>query len=221
MSSRLAPSRLAIFDIDGTLVPGDSSEIRFVRYLWHKRVLRARQILAFAGFCPRYGARYGKQVMQKNKAWLCGMNETRVQALAHDFVQEALMPALYKPVVRRLEVHKSAGDTVALLSGTPQFLAAALAEELGVQAAYGALCRSRDGIYRAAPPERHPYGETKLDGAQALADAAGLPLSEAVAYGDSVHDAHLFHVVGEAVAVQPDGGLHSVATGQGWEILPE
>lgn len=212
--------RLAIFDIDGTLVPGDSSEIRFVRYLWRERLLGPRQLLAFAWFCVRYSLRFGKHVMQKNKAWLSGMNEAEVRSFAERFTRDTLIPVLYKPVVRRLEAHQAAGDTVVLLSGTPQFLAEALARELGVEAAYGALCCSKDEIYAAAPPERHPYGRTKLDGAQALAEATGLRLSEAIAYGDSVHDAHLFHVVAEAVVVQPDDDLHSVATGQGWEILP-
>ena len=212
-------SRLAIFDIDGTLVPGPSSEVRFVRYLWSQRLLGPRQLLAYVWFCLRYAPRYRRHLMQKNKAYLSGLHEDRIQALAADFVQKRLVPALYEPALKRLQVHKAAGDTVVLLSGTPQFLADALAQALGAEAGYGALCCMDNGVYCAAPPERHPYGATKVAGAQALADAAGLALSDAVAYGDSLHDAHLFRLVAEAVAVQPDRGLYAVAAGEGWEVL--
>lgn len=214
------PARLVIFDIDGTLVPGESSEIRFVRYLWHKRVIGPRQLLAYLWFCVRYGLHYGKHVMQKNKAWLSGLDESRVHALAGVFVRQALMPVLYEPAYKRLQAHKLAGDQIVLLSGTPQFLAEALAQELGARAAYGALCATRKGVYIVAPPKRHPYGETKVEGARELARGLDSPLAEAVAYGDSVHDAHLFRLVGEVVVVQPDSRLHAVAAGEGWEILP-
>lgn len=215
------PERLAIFDIDGTLVPGASSEVRFARYLWQQRVLGARQLGAYGAFCLRYAARYRRMLMQKNKAYLSGLGVARVNALAAACVRDVLLPAVYAPALKRLHAHAAAGDTVVLLSGTPQFLAVALASALGAQSGYGALCCVRDDVYCAAPPQRHPHGATKLAGAQALADAAGLALADAVAYGDSVHDAHLFRVVGEAVAVRPDQGLYAVAAGEGWEIMPD
>jgi len=215
------PAQLAIFDIDGTLVPGPSSEVRFARYLWRQRVFGPRQVLAYAGFCLRYGWCYRSHVMKKNKAYLTGLDVPRVQQLARAFVCNDLIHELYGPARKRLQAHKAAGDTVVLLSGTPQFLAAALARELGIADAYGALCCTRAGKFCAAPPLRHPYGASKVDGARALAAATGFCLTKAVAYGDSVHDAHLFRLVGEAVAVQPDRGLHAVATGEGWEVLPD
>ena len=66
---------------------------------------------------------------------------------------------------------------------------------------------------------RHPYGPTKIDAAEALARQTDLPLATAVAFGDSITDAHLFRVVEEAVAVQPDKRLSEAAEGAGWEVL--
>lgn len=213
------PKRLAIFDVDGTLVPGSSVEVRFVRYLWAQRVLGPRQLLAYGWFCLRYAPRYRGHLLKKNKAYLSGLREDRVRVLAADFVREALISALYMPAVKRLRAHKQAGDCVVLLSGTPQFLAEALATALNADIGYGAVCCCHNGIYRAAPLLRHPYGITKVEGAQHMADSLDVPLADAVAYGDSLQDAHLFRAVGEAVAVQPDKGLFAVATGEGWEVL--
>jgi HAD superfamily hydrolase (TIGR01490 family) len=211
--------RLILFDIDGTLVPGSSSEARFARYLWDRGALGLRQLLAFAWFCLRYYPRYGRHVMQKNKAYLSGHSKAEIAALAEDFVATRLKPALYAPALERLRAHQAAGDRVALLSGTPQFIADALAASLGVEYSHAALCATAGTQYVGAPPTRHPYGPTKIDAAQALARETGLPLETAVAFGDSITDAHLFRVVEEAVAVQPDKRLSEAADGAGWEVL--
>ena len=212
-------SRLVIFDIDGKLVPGASSEVRFARYLWRNGYIGLRQLLAFAWFSLRYFPRYPHNVMQKNKAYLSGLPLAKISALAADFVQQELMTVLYRPTLLRLCSHQVANEDVTLLSGTPQFLADALAQALGVEHSIGALCDLQDGCFTSAPPQTHPHGPDKCVAAQQLAEATGLPLSQAIAYGDSEHDAWLFRRVATGVAVMPDRGLRSAAAGEGWEIF--
>lgn len=211
--------RLVIFDIDGTLVSGASSEARFARYLWGQGALGLRQLAAFAWFTLRYLPRFGRHVMQKNKAYLSGHTHRHIEALAQRFVAEVLRDALSPAVLERLRAHQAAGDRVVLLSGTPQFIADALAEALSVGEAIGAACQTENGIFTTAPPRRHPYGPTKIDAAETLAARADLPLTEAVAFGDSINDAYLFRVVGEAIAVEPDRRLTQAARGAGWEVI--
>lgn len=211
--------RLVIFDIDGTLVPGASSEMRFARYLWQARALGPRQLLAFVWFTLRYLPRFGKHVMQKNKAYLSGHEYGHIVELARRFVADVLVPTLHAPAVERLKAHQAAGDAVVLLSGTPQFLADALGDALGIELCMGAACSTENGRFTSAPPRRHPYGPTKIDAAETLASRAGLPLAEAVAFGDSINDAPLFRMVGDAVAVAPDRKLFAEAAGAGWEVL--
>tara|TARA_B100001079_G_scaffold227991_1_gene206030 strand:- start:204 stop:866 length:663 start_codon:yes stop_codon:yes gene_type:complete len=211
--------RLIIFDIDGTLVAGASSEARFARFLWQQGALGLRQLAAFAWFTLRYLPRFGRHVMQKNKAYLSGHSERHIAALAQRFVADVLPEVLSPAVIERLRHHQQAGDRVVLLSGTPQFIADALAEALDVREAIGARCCTENGVFTAAPPRRHPYGPTKIDAAETLAAHAKLPLDEAVAFGDSINDAYLFRVVGEAIAVEPDRRLSREAAGAGWEII--
>jgi len=211
--------RLAIFDIDGTLVSGASSEARFARFLWQRGALGPRQLLAYVWFCIRYLPRYGRDVLKKNKAYLSGHSESHIVALAREFVSSVLMANLHRATRQRLEAHRAAGDTIVLLSGTPQFIADALAGELEAAHCIGAACATQNGRFTIAPPRRHPFGPTKIDAAETLADASDLPLDEAIAYGDSISDAHLFRVVGEAVAVDPDRRLTAEAAGAGWEII--
>lgn len=212
-------SKLVIFDIDGTLVPGASSEVRFARYLWRQGQLGPRQMAAFAWFAVRYFMRYPKNVMQKNKAYLFGLEVHSVAALAREFVADELMQDLHPPTLLRLRAHQAASETVVLLSGTPEFIAQALGEALQAEASIGAVCDASHGRYSARPPHSHPYGKTKLEAARQLAAQFDLPLSQAVAYGDSIHDAWLFRGVGKGIAVMPDRNLRAAAAGEGWETF--
>jgi HAD superfamily hydrolase (TIGR01490 family) len=210
--------KLAIFDIDGTLVRG-SSERLFWRYLFMRGRQGPRQILAYLLFLVRYLPTGGTVTMKKNKAYLCGLRADEVAALARDFVQTRLRRRLFGPAVQRLEQHLRRGDTVVLLSGTLEPIARALADELRVRHVCATLCSERHGVYLAQPPETHPYGAAKLNLARQFAKQINASLTQATAYGDSAQDLFLLEAVGEPVAVSPDRQLLYTALTNDWEII--
>jgi HAD superfamily hydrolase (TIGR01490 family) len=210
---------LVIFDIDGTLIRG-STERRFWRYLFARRRQGARQILAGAWFLLRFLPRYGVHVAKKNKAYLVGLGTADVAALAADFVASEAVPRLYEPAVQRLQQHLRAGDTVALLSGTLEPIARALAEHLGVQHVRATVCAERDGRYLGQPPVLHPFGAEKVGLAAELAARLGADLRLATAYADSEHDLELLEAVGSSVAVRPDRRLLRAARANAWDVMP-
>lgn len=210
--------KLAFFDIDGTLLAG-STERRFWRYLLRRGHQGPYQFAAYLFFALRFLPTFGRHTLQKNKAYLVGLEVERVRALASDFVKTEVVPLLYQPAVQRLQRHVDAGDTVVLLSGTLEPIARALGAALGVHYALGTICRERHGRYTAAPPERHPFGASKSELAASLAAKLGGNLRDAAAYGDSRHDLRLLESVGYPVAVQPDPPLLATARGNRWDII--
>jgi len=210
--------KLAIFDIDGTLVRG-STERRFWRYLFAQRRQGPRQILASAWFLARFLPRYGVHVAKKNKAYLVGLATADVAALAEDFVAREVQPRLYEPAVQRLQQHVRAGDTVVLLSGTLDPIAQALARHLGVLHVCATTCAEREGRYLAQPPSVHPFGAQKASLAKELAARLGADLRSASAYADSAHDLELLETVGSPVAVRPDRALLRAARANAWEVV--
>jgi HAD superfamily hydrolase (TIGR01490 family) len=212
--------RLAIFDVDGTLVRG-SSERLFWRYLVTRRRQGPRQIAAYLLFLIRYLPTGGIHTLKKNKAYLCGLERADVDALAEEFVATKLVPRLRDAVVQRLRQHVLRGDAVVLLTGTIEPIARALARRLGVRYVCATLCSERSGRYLAQPPETHPFGAAKLALSRQLAAQIGCDLETAVAYGDSHHDLFLLEAVSEPVAVSPDVQLSRVALERDWEIIRE
>ena len=210
--------RLAIFDVDGTLVRG-SSERLFWRYLAARGRQGPRQIAAFLLFMLRYLPTGGIHTIKKNKAYLCGLKSADVAALADEFVATRLLPRLNDAILQRLRQHVLRGDAVVLLTGTLDPIAQSLARRLGVRHVCATLCSERNGRYLAQPPETHPFGAAKLGLSRQLAVQIGLDLKTATAYGDSRHDLYLLEAVSEAVAVSPDRGLLTAALARDWEII--
>jgi HAD superfamily hydrolase (TIGR01490 family) len=211
--------KLAIFDIDGTLVTGLSTEKRFFLELLRRGRIGPRQVLGFLWFLLRCSPRFGRHVFKKNKAYLAWLYEADVRRLAAVWAEERLTEAWFEPCVQRLYQHKQAGDRVVLLSGTPQFVAEAIGTALGVDQVIGSDCIIEDGRFRLRPPERHPFREEKRVLAEALRDEPGAGCEGVAAYGDSIYDLPLLEMADTPVAVRPDQALAAHAAAAGWEII--
>jgi HAD superfamily phosphoserine phosphatase-like hydrolase len=210
---------LVLVDLDGTLLPGASSERRFIARLLAHRRLGPAQLASALSFLLRHWPAYGVAAFKKNKAYLAGLPVAEVAALAGAFVHQDIEPRLRGALVRRIERHRRMGDVVALLSGAPDFIVAPLAAHLDVALWRATRCAQRDGRFLAEPPFRHPFAEDKLRYASEICAAVGVGLDECTAYADSADDLPLLHRVGRPVAVAPDRGLARVARREDWEVL--
>ncbi len=206
-------------DVDGTLIRGPSCEARFAAYLLRRGRLGASQLAQAALFVPRYAPRFGRHVLKKNKAYLAGLRVEPIAASADAFVRQELKPRLIPELLRRLEVHRGAGEVIVLLTGAPDFIARPLAELVGAALWRATRCSRENGVYTAEPPAEHPFGATKLSYAQEICREVGAELSECAAYADSAYDLPLLERVGRPVAAHPDRALKRAARRAGWEVL--
>lgn len=211
---------LILIDVDGTLVQESHSEPLFIRYLLTQGLLGPRQLVAFGAFIPCYAIRFGRHVFKKNKAYLSGLSVTRVQAAAAEFVDAVLLQQVNQNLRQRLDYHIQVGDTLALLTGTPEFIARPLAERLSIPHVVATVCDQKNGYFTARPPDRHPFDSDKITAAEHLCRQLHIPLSDCVVYADSIYDLPLMERVHKAVAVTPDGALRAQARRRGWEIMP-
>ena len=212
--------KLAVFDIDGTLVRY-STERAFGRYLLRRGVIGPRQALSFLGLGLRSLPAMRKHTLKKNKGYLAGLRIDEIELLAAAFVSGELSRGLVRPVLSRLEQHLEQGDFVVILSGTLDAIARAIADQLGAQRAVGTMCASRDGVFLAALPLMHPFGPEKLEQTRRIAEELGLGPADVVAYANSADDLDLLRYAGTPVAVLPDRALRTVAKQKGWEIIDE
>lgn len=210
---------VALVDVDGTLVDGPSCERRFIVELFRENLFGPRQWVAAAWFPVCWVPHFGRHVFKKNKAYLAGLRVERVDKVAEAFVRDAILPKLRPSMVARIATHRARGDGIALLTGTPDFLARPIAASMGIAHWSATRCAVTDGRFTDEPPPEHPFSGDKAAFADALCRRLGARLEEAVAYADSAHDLPLLRAVGRAVAVAPDARLRAAAEREGWEIL--
>lgn len=198
---------------------GPSTEKRLFLFLLRTGWLKPAQLLNFLRFGVTHAALYGRHTWKKNKAYLGGLPCAGIEALVSGWVRQAAPDWWFAPCVARLREHQRAGDTVVLLTGTPQFVAEALALELGASRALGTVCASEAGTFLAGPPLRHPFGSEKLELLVSLCTELRVDARDLHVYGDSLHDLPVLRHAGHPVAVRPDPGLRSAAGAAGWEII--
>ena len=96
----------AIFDVDGTILAGDSMEVRFVKFLWKYGELQARDFLRLLKGMFQTN---GQSILFANKAYLKNKNLDRFQILARDCFEQTIKPNLLPRALERMQWHQEQG----------------------------------------------------------------------------------------------------------------
>jgi HAD superfamily hydrolase (TIGR01490 family) len=211
--------RLAIFDVDGTLIKGKSTEKRFFGWLLRHGYLGSRQWLSAAWFVARWLPKFGRHVFRKNKAYLDGLRASLVAEAARQFVDAMPDSEWNQPALAELAQHKERGDLVVLLSGTLQPILERLSDRFGADGCLGTECKVEHDLCTAQPPIRHPFHEEKATLLSSICATRGIGAAEVSAYGDSHFDIPMLSMAGQPIAVCPDRKLAAWARSKGHRIL--
>ncbi len=207
----------AIFDVDGTLIAGNSMERSFIRFLWRRGELKWTEFLRFFdGALESFFA--GRSPISDNKAYLRGKDAAHVRKLAREFFEEEVVSRLLPQATDRLRWHQNSGHFVILLSGTLDLLLEPLAEHLGVSARVGAELEVENRRFTGRIAGLPPSGKAKANCLSVMSRIGILDLKRSFAYADRYTDRFLLAEVGYPVATNADIGLRRVADSRGWMI---
>ncbi|GAB4244153.1 MAG: HAD family hydrolase [Thermoleophilia bacterium] len=212
---------IAFFDLDGTLVAGQTQRL-LVGFLRKEGMVSRRFVLGtavwFAGY--RLGlVEAGEQARARGAELLAGLPEEQVADLMSRFREQVLAPRLFAPAVAALCGHRERGDRVIILSAAFEPLVAALARRLGVDEFFATRLERAHGTYTGRVEGKALYGEEKAAAARVALAAAGVDAGLCWAYADHETDVGLLRMVGNPVAVRPKPGLKRVAESEGWPII--
>ncbi len=208
----------AFFDLDNTLVPGSSIEIGFFRYLWRAGVVGWPELWRSLDYALKHMPPCTLSPLRRHKCYLIGKEVPLIEQLAKTFLEEQVFSRVASRAMGRLSHHLDAGHTVAVVSGSPEFLVKPLATHLGVSLIFGAKLETQANEYTGRVFAPLPYGEGKGRYVERLAARFNLDLSRSYAYGDSPGDFHALQLVGHPFVVNPIRGMARIARRQGWPI---
>ena len=212
--------RLAIFDLDRTLLPG-SSLMLLGRALHRAGAIRSGKLLSYMAREALFGRRgQSEPSAQRLLAALLAEVAGREAQPLLDVVEglDSEISAAARPGASwLLDRHGAAGDFCVIVSSSPQALVQVAARALGAHLGVGTRLEVADGRFTGRLDGAFCHGRGKL--ARLWSDLGTADLRHAAAYSDSVSDLPLLAAAGRPAAVNPDRRLRRAAMEAGWPVL--
>jgi HAD superfamily phosphoserine phosphatase-like hydrolase len=212
------PIRIAVFDIDGTLLPGASVEGLFFRQLLRAGELRWNNLLRMLRHFLRNFPGGATPSIRLNKWFYAGFRVRDLRIQARRFVDHDLFHRLSGEGLSVLERCRQQGCEIVLLSGAPTIFVERLARRLRVKFFFGAELQRSDDFFTGQLEDPHPFGPGKRDMLLALNAENEIDFSSSLAFANHHSDAHHLELFGKPVAVNPTIRLARIARRKGWEI---
>lgn len=212
---------LAIFDLDNTLIAGDSD------HLWGE-FLVARGLVdgeLYARTNDRFYQDYREGTLDIDAFLRFALTPLRehpralLEALRERFVAEVIESIMLAAARDLIAAHRESGDTLLIISATNTFVTAPIAERFGIDYLIATEPELVDGCYTGLVAGVPAFREGKVRRLEDWLAAHGETLAGSSFYSDSHNDLPLLSLVERPVAVDPDPILREVADGRGWPIL--
>ena len=212
---------LAIFDLDNTLLGGDSDNL-WGQFACQRGLVDGQD---FALRNEQFYADYKSGILDINAylrfalSSIAGRTLDEVAALHEEFMATKIRPILLPRAEALIAGHRARGHDLLIITATPDFVTRPIARLLGVPEIIASEAEVIDDCYTGAPqgvPSYHIGKVTRLRGWLAGRDT---DLSGAYFYSDSHNDLPLLELVDNPVAVDPDDILRARAEAEGWPVI--
>lgn len=209
---------LAIFDLDNTLIAGDSDHLwgEFLcdRGLVDETHFRQENARFFADY--QRGELDIHAYLAFSLAPLAGRRPESLADLQRDFLTERIAPIMLPAAQALLAKHAAQGHRMLIITATNEFVTRPIARALGVHTLLGCAVEVVNGVLTGRPEGTLTYREGKLRRLEEWAKNEHETLDGAWFYSDSKNDLPLLRAIDNPVAVDPDAGLAAEARDRGW-----
>jgi HAD superfamily hydrolase (TIGR01490 family) len=212
---------LAIFDLDNTLLAGDSD------YEWG-RFLADRGVVE-PGFYERenrrFYAQYQAGTLDIHEFARFAFKPLAANSLAQlerwrdEFVEEQIRPLILPKARALVEEHRASGRTTLIITSTNRFITEPIAHEFGVEHLLASDPEFKSGCFTGEISGTPCFREGKVTRLLTWLKKQNLDLDGSWFYSDSHNDIPLLERVSNPVAVDADSKLAQVARQRGWPLI--
>lgn len=218
--------RLALFDLDHTLLPLDSD------YQWADFLARSGRAgdpeLALRqndDLMDRYNA--GNLSAQESYDFMLGLltradSMETLHAWHQAFMTAIVQPAILPAALDLVQKHQDNGDLCAIVTATNQFVTQPIAQAFGIPHLIATIPEQQDGRYTGRIQGVPSYQEGKITRVNDWLAEMNLTLSSfesSYFYSDSINDLPLLEIVTHPIVTNPSPALRSIAEQRHWPIL--
>jgi HAD superfamily hydrolase (TIGR01490 family) len=215
-------ARLVLFDLDNTLLAGDS-DFEWAQFLIEQGVLdrevyEARNQKFFEEY--KAGTLDIHAFLDFQLKPLSRHPRAQLAAWHREYMERKIRPMIRATARALVERHR--GDERVVITATNRFVTAPIAREFGIAELIATEPEERDGEFTGRVSGTPCFREGKVMRLEAWLARRGRALagySESWFYSDSHNDLPLLERVSHPIAVDPDGELRARAVRDGWPVI--
>jgi HAD superfamily hydrolase (TIGR01490 family) len=212
---------LAIFDLDNTLIGGDSDN------LWGEFVCEQGLVDSkdFAQRNDQFYADYKAGTLDIDAylrfalSALKGHSAATLAGWHQTFMASKIKPILLPKAAALLDDHRQRGHELLVITATNRFITEPIVALLGLEHLVACEGEIVDGVYTGEPSGVPSYHAGKVTRLYDWLDGRDTTLDGAWFYSDSHNDLPLLELVDNPVAVDPDDTLRARAGELGWPVI--
>lgn len=215
---------LVLFDLDNTLLAGDS-DFAWAQFLIGKGVLdrevqEARNVEFFEQY--KAGTLDIFEFLDFQLAPLSRHSRAQLDAWHAEFMDVSVRPMITARARELVDSHLDSGALVAVVTATNAFVTGPIVREFGIPHLVATIPAQNDGAFTGKPRGVPAFKAGKIERVDAWLESLGLHLGSferAWFYSDSHNDLPLLKRVSNPVAVDPDDSLRAHAEAHGWPVI--
>lgn len=215
---------LALFDLDNTLIAGDS-DFQWAQFLIEKKALdRELHETKNIEFYEQYkdGTLDIYEFLDFQLKPLARHSRLQLETWRTEFVQKKIVPIIAPGARPLIERHQLDGDLCIIITATNSFVTAPIAQLLGIEHLIATEPELEKGEFTGKVTGIPSFREGKIDRLEQWLDAHNLTWLSFLRswfYSDSLNDLPLLGKVTHPVAVDPDATLKNHAEQNNWSII--
>lgn len=215
---------LVLFDLDNTLLAGDSdfawAQFLITRGVLDREIFEARNLRFYEQY--KAGTLDIFEFLDFQLAPLARHSRGQLDAWHRDFMAECIRPMITPAALALVQRHLDRGHLMAVVTATNSFVTGPIARELGIPHLVATIPAQEKGVFTGKPRGMPAFKAGKIERVDAWLESLGLFLGSFERtwfYSDSHNDLPLLQRVDKPVAVDPDETLWAHAQAKGWEII--
>lgn len=215
---------LALFDLDNTLLNGDS-DFEWSQFLIRIGVLdrelfEAKNLAFYEHY--KAGTLDIQEFLDFQLKPLSRHARKTLDEWHRRFMREQALGMITQSARDLVDRHRSAEDMCIIITATNSFVTAPIAREFGVENLIATEPEQRDGEFTGRVEGVPSFREGKVIRLENWLAQRGLKLdsfADTTFYSDSLNDLPLLNKVNSPVAVNPDATLRAHAEKSGWPVM--
>lgn len=212
---------LAIFDLDNTLLAGDSDHA-WGEFLCRKGLVDESEYRAANDRFYKLYQQGKLDIYEFLNFSLKPLADNSLEQLTQwhlEFMRTVVEPMMLPAALALLQKHRDAGDHLMIITATNRFVTGPIAERLGVDTLIATEAEFNGEGYTGRSVDTPCFQDGKVVRLNRWLNENSESLKGSSFYSDSINDLHLLEEVDFPVAVNPDERLSAIAKERDWPIL--